>query len=685
MNKKMMALAILTLAGTAMAQPASFTDLGNRTAPQVFSQAVTLAAAADVQWFRIQLPVVNASTGYVDIWTSAVGDITDTEIGMYAADGSGAGSALTYFDDDSGPGNFSQLTFGSTTERPNLGGDALARNGSDGQLSGGVYYVAVGRYNVTWNLNFGPVGEYTGPQRTTQLNFEIQPATDPYPPAGSGLATPGAVQPGNAVTYTVTVVPGGNPVSTGITVTGDLSVLGGSAASVFHDDGANGDATASDGVYSFQYVMPVGTPVGNYTIPVIIADAQGRSSSATIASNVFTPLDLGTLVDGVTVTQQADVAAFEIKWYKITAAECSDSAGRRLTISTFNTPGDDNDSELGLYTNVGNLVANNDDREVLAGPSRLSFGALGENGNLAAGVYYIALGNYNTVYGATGFAATPDTTTPQHAITYQLDVLQQRIVIWNEQANGGDSGDLPATAQIVAGSENPLYITGEMTANDVDMYRINICDAANFSATTYLGTTADTRLFLFRLDGTGLSYNDDFPDGTPDAEDTTQSRLSGANVPGNGDYYLAITRWAVMASDNAGNNLWHTGTPFNVEITPDGAAQPTRLPSGPALRAPRRRRPTASASPASAPAAAAAPWRALRPTLAWLAVSWVRTACSTTTTSSPSSRSSSPMTRVPTSARPAAWPAATASGTTTTSSPSSTSSSTTQPTATVDR
>ncbi|MFT3686800.1 MAG: hypothetical protein QM783_18075 [Phycisphaerales bacterium] len=558
MNKKMMALAILTLAGTAMAQPASFTDLGNRTAAQTFSQAVTLAAANDVQWFRIQLPAVNALSGYVDIWTSAVGDITDTEIGMYAADGSGAGSATTYFDDDSGPGNFSQLTFGSTTARPNLGGDALARNGSDGQLAGGVYYVAIGRYNVTWNLNFGPVGDYTGPQRTTELSFEIQPATDPYPPTGSGLVTPGTVEPGSTVTYTVTVVPGGNPASTGVNVHGDLSAVGGGANVLFHDDGANGDAAAGDGIYSYQYVIPTGAAGGNYTVPVTVADAQGRSSSVSITGYVFNPEDLGTLVDGTATTVSVSVAPAEVKWYRATISDCSVAAHRNLLVTTANST-NGGDSEIGFYDNGGTLVATNDDAVGLF--SRLTFGYQGTSGDVGPGTYFIAVGSYNTAFG-NGFSAVSAATATN---TFQLDLLQ--------------NNSFPATA------------TGAVARVDMANYlmTVNVVPATNPDSTG-IAVAAD----LSAIGGSSSqAFFDDGTHGDATAGDNiyTYTFTSTASTP------VGAFAATATVTDQQGTNLSVTLN-GRVSMRPESATDLGQIGAAPA--APRSLRPTTPISPAAA-------------------------------------------------------------------------------------
>ncbi|HEY0546458.1 MAG TPA: lamin tail domain-containing protein, partial [Pyrinomonadaceae bacterium] len=71
-------------------------------------------------------------------------------------------------------------------------------------------------------------------------------------PSGVGAATPSSVMPGGTTLLTVTVTPGTMPASTGITVTGNLTMIGGSATAAFHDDGLNGDVTAGDNIFSFS-------------------------------------------------------------------------------------------------------------------------------------------------------------------------------------------------------------------------------------------------------------------------------------------------------------------------------------------------------------------------------------------------------------------------------------------------
>ncbi|GJQ30132.1 MAG: hypothetical protein HBSAPP03_20160 [Phycisphaerae bacterium] len=132
---------------------------------------------------------------------------------------------------------------------------------------------------------------------------------------------------------------------------------------------------------------------------------------------------------------------------------------------------------------------------------------------------------------------------------------------WNELVDGGsDAGELPNFHQVLIGTGPVGAIVGNNAANDTDMFEIEICDLFNFSAST-VGASFDTQLFLFNLDGTGVSFNDD--------ASGTASIITFGFVPGPGRYLLAITRYNRDPVDEAGQLLWNN-TPFNVERAPDG-------------------------------------------------------------------------------------------------------------------
>ena len=120
-------------------------------------------------------------------------------------------------------------------------------------------------------------------------DFSLTPAANNTAPSGAGAANPNTVLAGNATLLTVAVTPGANPGSTGITVAGDLSAIGGAATQAFFDNGTNGDVTAGDNTFSFQATIAAVTSAGPKSLPISMTDAQARSATTTISLNVFDP------------------------------------------------------------------------------------------------------------------------------------------------------------------------------------------------------------------------------------------------------------------------------------------------------------------------------------------------------------------------------------------------------------
>ena len=119
----------------------------------------------------------------------------------------------------------------------------------------------------------------------------------PTDPTGVGAADPASVIPGGTTLLTVTVTPGANPPSTGITVTGDLTAIGGLAMQPFFDNATNGDETAGDNIFSFEATVANSTTSGLKMLPFTVADAQMRSSTGSITLDVgVPPVPPGTIV-----------------------------------------------------------------------------------------------------------------------------------------------------------------------------------------------------------------------------------------------------------------------------------------------------------------------------------------------------------------------------------------------------
>jgi hypothetical protein len=278
-----------------------------------------------------------------------------------------------------------------------------------------------------------------------------------------------------------------------------------------------------------------------------------------------TASSLGTLVDGTPTTADVTLAAAEVQWFTVTVAAAN--ANRSLDINTIGSTGD-GDSEIGVYGSTGTLYGFNDDEpsgDTLF--SQLTFGNGGNDGNLPAGTYFIALGTYNTDF-LPNFSAVSD----GDGGDFHLSILQTVVTVpadvWDEGVNGGgDAGQTLATAQTVGGTGTLTAITGAFGVNDVDMYKINICDTAAFSASTAASPGApDTEMFLFRLDGTGVVMNDD----SSGPVRWSQIDASSGAVTATGNYYLAVSRYD-QDPTSGGVEIW-LDEPFAAQRIPDGAA-----------------------------------------------------------------------------------------------------------------
>lgn len=110
----------------------------------------------------------------------------------------------------------------------------------------------------------------------------------PTPPSGNGSATPATVPNDGTTTSTlrVAVTPGANPVSTGLSVTVNLTALGGSATQALIDNGTGCDATAGDLNFCTTTTAPPATTPGPYNLAFTITDAQARIGNGNIAITV---------------------------------------------------------------------------------------------------------------------------------------------------------------------------------------------------------------------------------------------------------------------------------------------------------------------------------------------------------------------------------------------------------------
>jgi hypothetical protein len=188
--------------------PSDAIELGSFTdAPPLSEENVVSSQSSSdtvFQWYTFQTAVDASSTSgyYMDMDTSGSGSSTvaqDVEIGLWNAIG-----GLRDNDDDSGPGLWSQLSFGGSVARPAVPasgpatGAGAARTGSDGALLAGRYYAVV----VDFAADFSPRFTFTngGVAGIMAINLRTNMAggggtpTSPCGPAdiAGGGASPGA-------------------------------------------------------------------------------------------------------------------------------------------------------------------------------------------------------------------------------------------------------------------------------------------------------------------------------------------------------------------------------------------------------------------------------------------------------------------------------------------------------------
>ncbi len=155
-----------------------------------------------------------------------------------------------------------------------------------------------------------------------------------------------------------------------------------------------------------------------------------------------------------------------------------------------------------------------------------------------------------------------------------------------EEPPGNDAGRFPSSAQVPQGAGPMAAIKGILQGDPVslggsdfqDMYKVRICDPANFLAEAKAQTgfpAFNTQLWLFRADGRGLLANDNDTSGMggllsvlPNASNDG----TGVVLTAPGIYYLAITGFNSDADADLGVSLPIFAQMTTTEVSgPDGA------------------------------------------------------------------------------------------------------------------
>ena len=134
---------------SALAQPAS-TNLGALTTAAPFNVPGINISGGSVSWYKFTISAVSP-TMFLDIDSEGTSFTpgNDSEIALY----DGAGNLLA-FDDDSGSGGLSALSFGAATPARSGFGGGVPFQGQNGALVAGTYYLVISAFPTT----FGPTG-----------------------------------------------------------------------------------------------------------------------------------------------------------------------------------------------------------------------------------------------------------------------------------------------------------------------------------------------------------------------------------------------------------------------------------------------------------------------------------------------------------------------------------------------
>lgn len=304
-------------------------------------------------------------------------------------------------------------------------------------------------------------------------------------------------------------------------------------------------------------------------------DAEWADLTVTLDDEVPPPpsvTDLGTVNNDTPINTDGFIGAGEVKLYRINlATDVTGAANRWMSIDTN---GSGFDTEIAVWReSTGALISSDDDdgdafNSFMAFGADNSAGADGRDGNLSAATYIIGVAEYNAVFEA-GFGGTfGGVTGGGFLLNINASTVAADPTRWTETDDAAETID---NAQTPTGNGPLNRIRGVLSGDEADIFKIQICDVASFSATTVGTTGYDTQLWLFNDAGKGVALSDD-------SQGVTQSTLTSAFVGSSGTYYLAISPYNRDPVDVDGFLLWEN-LPFDLERAPDGPGAANRVAS----------------------------------------------------------------------------------------------------------
>ncbi|MCB9879337.1 MAG: hypothetical protein H6835_17215 [Planctomycetes bacterium] len=131
---------------------------------------------------------------------------------------------------------------------------------------------------------------------------------------------------------------------------------------------------------------------------------------------------------------------------------------------------------------------------------------------------------------------------------------------WTE----ADAGQLWTDAQVTVGTGALATIAGSIDpGEDADLFVVRVDDPATFTCSSVGGATWDSQLWIFDMQGRGISFRDDQGGGV------YQSTLTGQFVTAPGHVIIGVSRFDSDPLDDSAQELW-LDSPWGAERAPDG-------------------------------------------------------------------------------------------------------------------